>query len=303
MDRLTGMAVFAKVVEQQGFSAAARALGMSKSAVSKQVAALEDRLGARLLNRTTRRLSLTDAGTAFYERCARVLAEAEEAERAVGSLQAEPRGLLKINAPMSFGVLHLAPAIPEFMERHPAVTVDITLNDRIVDLIDEGYDLAVRIARLPDSSLVARRLAPGTRVFCASPDYLERHGTPSHPRDLAEHNCMIYSYMPLEEWRYRGPDGEGSVRVRGSLRANNGEVLRAALLAGLGIAPMPTFIVGPDLRTGRLRTVLDAYRDDASSVYAVYPHARYLSAKVRLFVDFLRQRFGGRPYWEPESGA
>lgn len=301
MDRLAAMAGFAKVVETQSFSAAARALGVSKSQVSKQVAFLEEHLGARLLNRTTRRLSLTDAGAAFYDSCQRVLAEAEEAERAVGSLQAEPRGVLKVNAPMSFGILHLAPALPEFARRYPELTVDITLNDRMVDLVEEGFDVAVRISRLTDSSLVARRLAPSRRVVCGAPDYFAAHGVPRHPRDLKAHNCLIYSYAANEEWRFHGPEGEVAVRVSGSLRANNGEVLLAALRAGLGVAPLPTFIVGPDLAAGRLMPVLPEWADDSASVYAVYPHRRHLSTKVRVFVDFLAERFGPRPYWEPPA--
>lgn len=295
MDRLTGMAVFAKVAEEKGFSAAARALGLSKSAVSKQVARLEDRLGARLINRTTRRLSLTAAGTAFYERCARVIAEAEEAERAVSSLHAEPRGVLKVNAPMSFATLQLAPAIPEFMARYPELAVDLTLNDRMVDLVDEGFDVAVRIARLTDSSLIARRLAPSRRLVVASPDYFARRGTPARPEDLKNHNCLLYAYtLTGDEWRFR----DQSVRVTGNLKANNGEVLRAAVLAGAGVALMPTFIVGDDVRAGRLQAVLGAWEDHSSSVYAVYPHARYLSTKVRVFVDYLAGRFGARPYWD-----
>lgn len=299
MDKLTGMAIFARVVESRGFSAAARDLGMSKSSVSKHISWLEDRLGARLLNRTTRRLSLTDAGGVFYERCARMLAEAEEAELAVSRLHAEPRGTLKINAPMTFGLVHLAPALPEFLSRHRDLVIDITLNDRVIDLVDEGYDLAVRIGRLPDSSLIARKLAPSRRVVCGAPDYFNRHGRPMKPADLKDHNCLIYTYMAVaDEWRYRGPDGEGAVRISGSLRANNGEMLRASLLAGLGIAPMPTFIVGDDLRAGRLEAVLCEYEDASAGVYAVYPHSRHLSTKVRLFVDFLAERFGPDPYWD-----
>ncbi len=299
MDRLDAMAAFVKVVDTQGFSAAARALGVSKSLVSKYVASLEDRLGARLLNRTTRRLSLTDAGAAYYERCLRVLAETEEADRVVGRLQGEARGVLRINAPMSFGVLHLASALPDFARRHPELTVDLTLNDRLVDLVDEGYDVAVRIAPLADSRLVARRLAPSRRVVCGAPDYFARHGEPRHPGDLARHNCLIYTYAAVEDWRLVGPKGAVSVRVNGRLRANNGEALLAALRAGLGVAMLPTFIVGPDLAAGRLRAVLTDWVDDAASVYAVYPHRRHLSTKVRLFVDFLAERFGPRPYWEP----
>jgi len=302
MDRLSEMAVFAKVVEVHGFSAAARVLGISKSAVSKHVAALEDRLGARLLNRTTRRLSLTAAGAIFYEHSARLLAEADAAEAAVTDLHTRPRGLLRVNAPMSFGILHLAPAIPGFTALYPDVQIELALNDRIVDLVDEGFDVAVRIARLPESSLVARRLAPSRGVLCGAPEYFRRHGVPHHPRDLQAHNCLRYTYRqaPPDEWWFRGPDGEVSVRVSGSLRANNGDALRAAALAGLGIAVLPSFIVGPDLAAGRLQAVLTDYDGAAASIYAVYPAGRHLPIKVRAFVDFLAARFGPVPYWEPE---
>jgi len=299
MEKLDGLAVFARVVEAGTFSAAARQIGLSKSAVSKQVAGLEDRLGARLLNRTTRRLSLTEVGVDFYERCRRIITEVEEAELAVSRLHAEPRGLLRINAPMSFGFRHLAPALPDFMARYPEVTVDLALNDRMVDLIDEGYDIAVRIARLADSSLVARKLAPNRTVICAAPAYWRHHGRPDHPNDLKRHNCLVYTYMLSgNELTFAGPDGRVSVKVTGSLRANNGDALRAAALGGIGVLATPTFIVGEDLRAGRLETVLKDYEDSDQSVYAVYPHSRHLSAKVRAFVDFGVERFGPKPYWD-----
>lgn len=291
-------------MEAQGFSAAARALGLSKSAVSKAVGQLEDRLGARLLNRTTRRLSLTDAGAAYYEGCVKVLAEAEEAELAVTRLQESPRGLLKVNAPMTFGVLHLAPCLPDFLQAHPELNIELSLDDRVVDLVEEGLDVAVRVAKLPDSSLIARRLAPSRRVWAASPEYLARNGAPEHPRELARHRVMLYSLLlgPADEWRWETPEGEaGSVRLTGCLKANNGEVLRQAALSGLGLIFSPTFIVGRDLCEGRLVEVLRPWADSSGSDYAVYPHNRHLSAKVRAFVDFLAGRFGPVPYWEGES--
>ena len=301
MEKLDGLTVFAKVVEAGTFSAAARHFGLSKSAVSKQVAGLEDRLGARLLNRTTRRLSLTEVGAAFYERCTRIIAEVEEAELAVSRLHAEPRGTLHVNAPMSFGIRHLAPALPEFMDRYPEVTMDLVLNDRIVDLIDEGFDLAIRIARLADSSLIARKLATARIVVCAAPAYWRRHGRPDRPGDLKGHNCLIYTYLLTQnDLKFRGPDGVLSVKVSGTLRANNGDALLAAALGGLGVYVGPTFIVGEDLRAGRLEAALEDYEDDALSLYAVYPHSRHLSAKVRAFVDFLVERFGPRPYWDAD---
>ena len=303
MDHLAAMVVFARVVDSHGFSAAARHLGISKSAVSKQVARLEDLLGARLLQRTTRKLALTEVGRVFHEHCTRMLAEAEEAERAVTSLNAQPRGLLRVNAPMSFGVLHIAPALPEFLARHPEMRIDMTLNDRYVDLVDEGYDLAVRIARMSDSALVARKLAPMRHVVCATPDYLARRGTPKTPADLARHDCLGYSYMATgDDWAFQGPQGPVSVRVSGSLRANNGEALRTAALAGLGILRSPTFIVGPDLKAGRLKPVLCDFVPQDSAIYAVYPHRRHLTPKVRAFIDFLAERFGPEPYWDEGTG-
>ena len=306
MENLAGMAVFAKVVEAKSFTAAAAQLGISKSAVSKQVSRLEDNLGARLLNRTTRRLSLTETGAAFYERCTRVVAEAEEAALAVTRLQSEPRGRLKLNAPMSFGLLHVAPAIPAFLARYPDLHIDMTMTDSFTDLGEEGYDLAIRIATLADSSLIARRLAPNRRVVCATPAYFERHGTPRRPEDLAHHNCLSYAYMPLEEqWQFSVEGRSRPVAVSGNFRTNNGDALRAAALAGLGVSVLPTFIVGRDIQDGRLAAVLAEHVISNSSVYAVYPHNRHLSAKVRAFVDFLVGQFGPEPYWDGanESGA
>lgn len=302
MEPYAGIAVFTRVAETGSFSAAARDLGLSKSAVSKRVAALENRLGARLINRTTRRLSLTEVGAAFYERAVRILAEMEEAEQAISRLHGEPRGTLRVNMPMSFGIGHVAPALADFMARYPDLRVAMELTDRRVDLIEEGVDLAIRIAELPDSSFIARRLAPARRVVCASPDYWRRHGRPRHPTDLADHSCLIYTYLSAlsaqREWRFKGPKGPVSVRVSGCLEANNGDALRDAALAGLGVYLAPTFIVGDDLWAGRLEEVLSDYEDSRLSVYAVYPHRQHLSAKVRAFVDFLVERFGPEPYWD-----
>jgi len=297
MDHLTGMAVFAKVVETGTFTGAARAMGLSKGAVSKQIARLEDRLGARLLNRTTRRSSLTEVGAAFYERCRRIVAEAEEAELAVTRLHAEPRGTLRVNLPMSFGMIHMADALPDFMAAYPEISLDVTLDDRVVNVVDEGYDVVIRITELPDSSLIARRIAPFRIATCASPAYWDAHGRPKHPDDLRNHACLLYSYLSnLNEWRYRGPDGPFAVRVDGPMRGNNGDLLRAAAVAGLGVVRSPTFIVGCHLVEGRLEQVLAEYEDDDRGIYAVYPHNRHLSAKVRAFVDFMAKRFAD-PIW------
>lgn len=299
MDRLDDMIAFIRVVEARSFTAAAGRLGLSKSVVSRRITELENRLGARLLNRTTRRLSLTEVGQAFYERCVRIVAEVEEAEQAVASLQAEPRGTLRINAPMSFGMLHLAPAISAFLERHPAIEIDMDLNDRFVDLIEEGYDLAVRIGRLRDSSLIARRLAPNRRVVVGSPAYFARRGRPQTPDELTRHNCLIYTNASVaDQWQFRVGGVVRSVRVSGTLRANNGEILREAALAGLGLALLPTFMIAGPLRRGALETVLGDCVVSESAVHAVYPQSRHLSSKVRTFVDFLAARFGPEPYWD-----
>ena len=299
MDKLTGMAVFARVVEAQSFTTAATQLGMSRSAVSKAIAGLENRLGARLLNRTTRRLALTEVGQAFYERCARIVAEAEDAELAVSRLQAAPRGVLRLSAPVSFGILHLAPALPGFMQRYSELRVEIDLADRMVNLIEEGYDLAVRIGALPDSSLIARRLADNNMVVCAAPSYWRRRGKPSEPRDLTGHACLTYAYQRNpNEWPFVGPGGRFNVRVDGPLLSNNGDLSIAAALAGLGIVVSPCFLCGSHLAEGRLEAVLQDWMPPPGGIHAVYPHGRHLSAKVRAFVDFLVERFGPQPAWE-----
>jgi DNA-binding transcriptional LysR family regulator len=300
MDKLGDMAAFVRVVEARTFTQAAERLGWSKSVVSRRIAELEERLGVRLLNRSTRRLSLTEPGQAFYERCARILADVDETEEAVSSLHAAPRGQLRVNAPMTFGMLHLAPAISAFMDRYPDMEIDLVLNDRFVDLIDEGFDVALRIGDLADSALVARRLAPCLRVICASPAYLSRRGEPMEPAALAGHDTVLYSNLAnAETWRLTDREGvEHSVRVRSRLKVNNGDVLRDASAAGLGLALLPTFIVAEAIAEGRLKAVLCDYRPAPTAVHVLYPHNRHLSTKVRAFVDFLAERFAPPPYWD-----
>ncbi|OWJ64779.1 LysR family transcriptional regulator [Inquilinus limosus] len=300
MDMPGAMIVFAQVVDSRSFSAAAARLGLSKSAVSKQIAKLEDRLGARLLNRTTRTLSPTDAGQDFYERCLRVAREVEEAERAITHLSAEPRGLLRLNAPASFGREYLAPLVPEMLARWPELRIEVLFEDRFVDVVAEGFDLVIRITRLQDSSLVARRIASCRRLLCAAPSYLERRGVPRSPADLLQHDCMLYSYATDQnEWEFVGPDGRlETVRVDGRLRANNAEVTLAALRAGAGLALSPDFIVGPDIAAGRLVPLLTGYENPFGAIYAVWPHNRNLAPKVRAVVDFLVERFAAEPIWE-----
>lgn len=299
-DPLEGYATFAAVVDSGGFSAAADRQGVSKSAISKQVARLEERLGARLLNRTTRRLSLTEAGQAFHTHALRILAEAEEAELAVSQLHASPRGLLRVSAPMSFGLRHLAPALCPFLDRYPDLTLEVVYDDRLVDLLAEGLDVAVRIARLADSSMIARRVAPCRRLAVASPDYVARRGLPLHPADLGRHDCLLYTLgNSTSEWQFSHADGShAAVAVTGRLRANNGDALREAALAGLGIVMTPTFIVGDDLAAGRLVRVLPEWEASDIAIHAVYPPGRHLSVKVRAFVDFLAETFGPAPYWD-----
>jgi DNA-binding transcriptional LysR family regulator len=296
MDSFSGMAVFARVVEANGFTAAARTLGLSKAAISKQMARLEDRLGVRLLNRSTRRLGLTEAGRDYYERARRILAEIEEAELSAASRQVNPHGLLRVNAPVTFGQMHLAPLLPAFMRRYPQVRVDLVLNDRFVDLIEEGFDLAVRVADLPSSSLIARRLCRARHVVAASPAYLQARGVPSHPRDLARHDCLLYSYLSSgEEWLFLDGDAAFGVRVGGPLRANNGDVLRHAAIAGLGIVYTPDFIVADALAAGLLTPLLENWRLPEAGIHAVYPPGRPLGAKLRVFVEFLAESMGRPP--------
>ena len=299
MQDLNAMAIFARVVESGGFSAAARELGISKSAVSKQVSQLEEQLKARLLNRTTRSLSLTEIGRDFHQRCQRIVAEAEEAVLAVNQLQDEPRGTLRLNLPMSFALDHITPLIPEFIKRHPELGMDMDLDDRVIDMIEEGYDMAVRIARLPDSSMVARKLAPFRAVICATPEYWKEHGKPTRPQDLSEHNCLQYKYLAGgNEWRFKGPKGPLGVKIKGTIRANNGSALHSVLLGGLGVGMLPSFIVGDNLKAGELECVLEDWMETDLGIYAVYPQTRHLSTKVRVFIDFLVAHFGAKPYWD-----
>ncbi|MDJ0942624.1 MAG: LysR family transcriptional regulator [Kiloniellales bacterium] len=299
LEHLTGMAIFARVVELKSFTRAARELGMTKSTVSKQIGRLEDRLGLRLLNRSTRQLSLTEAGAAFYQGCRQMVAEAEQAEQAVSFLAEAPRGTLYVNAPVSFGTLHLLPGLPDFLRRYPELRVEVTLNDRIVDLIEEGFDVGVRIRKLADSALVSRRLAPSRRILAASPDYLARRGPPQRPEDLAAQDCLIYAYQAEGAlWRLSGPDGKREVKVAGRLRANNGEALLAAAVGGAGIAFLPTFICGDALRDGRLARVLPGWADEEGAVHVICPPGRNLLPKVRVFIDDLVTRCAGRPYWD-----
>lgn len=301
MQNLTDIAIFVKVVELASFTAAAEALESSQPVVSKAVTRLEEKLGARLLNRTTRRLSLTEAGSELYRRSVRALKEIENAELEVARFQTEPRGTLRVAAPMSFSILHLGPFIHEFLQRYPGVAVELNMSDQQVDLIEEGYDVAIRIGQLQDSNLVARKITACRQVLCASPAYLAKHGTPQRPEDLLEHNCIVYSFlMTPREWRLTDADGETHVvPVNGTLHSNNGLVNRAAAIAGTGILLLPTFYIGEEVKSGALKPVLCDFKPHEIAVYAVYPERRNLMPKVRAFIDALAEKFGtSPPPWE-----
>jgi len=300
MDRFEELRTFVGVVEAGGITGAAERLGIAKSAVSRRLADLEERLSVQLFRRTTRRMNLTDTGRSFYERSLRILADLDEAELAVSQEHGTLRGRLRVAVPLSFGLEHLGPAIDAFMGAHPQIAFDLDLNDRQVDLIAEGFDLAVRIADLQDSSLIARRLAPVRHIVCASPAYLDAHRAPQHPNELEHHACLVYSNAPAPGlWEYEDPTGRrGHVQVRARLQANNGECLRKAAEDGHGIAMEPSFILYQAIQSGSLIPLLTDYTWPTYFAYAVYPRTRHLSRRVRAFVDFLAERFAGVPYWD-----
>ena len=294
MDKFESMRAFTQVVVSGGFAAAARVMGLSRSAVNKLVIGLETELGVQLLHRSTRVVNPTETGLAFYERCVEILASLEEAESSVMQLHGEPRGRLRVNAPMSFGTMHLAPALADFLVQYPALQLQLTLNDRFIDPIEEGFDVTVRIAEPQQTaSLIVHPLAPTQRVLCAAPTYLENHGIPSHPDELHHHSCLHYGQLAVEDqWTLIGVDREYTVSVNGVLCSNNGEVLRDAAVRGLGITLLPRFIVGQELQQARLQLVLPDYHSPELSIYVLYSVNRHLSTKVRLLVDFLQERFG-----------
>jgi DNA-binding transcriptional LysR family regulator len=305
MDRFLALTVFAKVVEQGSFARAAERLELSASAVSRHVADLEAHLEARLLNRTTRRLSLTESGTAFYARCVQLLADLEEAEETVTAAAVVPRGTLKLTCSITFGIRHLAPAIAAFAAQHPQLRFDVELSDRAVDIVDEGFDLAIRIGEIGSQSLIGRRIGTSQLMCCAAPAYLREHGTPMAPADLVHHTCLSYEYAPSRNvWRFRDQDGrDHDIRITGTVHANNGEMLSALATAGIGICHEPDFIVAPELRTGALVPLMRDYSVPSIPIHVVYPSRRHLSAKVRAFVDFLFARFDKGPEWGPAFTA
>ncbi|MFC5478280.1 LysR family transcriptional regulator [Massilia suwonensis] len=299
MDRFLEMQVFSNVVDAGSFTGAADALGMSKAAVSRHVAELEERLGVRLLHRTTRKLSPTTEGEIFHARCRELLANLLEAEAEITARSGEAAGLLKVNVPVSFGLMHLAALWPAFLARHPKLLLDITLSDRVVDLVEEGFDCAVRIGQLPASTLISRRLASTRLVLCASPGYLKRRGEPVQPADLPAHEVISYSlFSSGENWSFTGPEGEEtSVKVLPRVRTNSGDTCRAAALQDQGLILQPSFIVGPDLAAGRLVETMAGYRSRELGIYVVYPSRRFVAPKLRLLVDFMVEAFA-KPQWE-----
>ena len=295
MDRLKSLTTFVQVVETGGFSAAARRLDMSPTMASEHVQALEQQLGARLLQRTTRKVGLTEAGQAYYEHAARILAELQDADRAVGALQSTPRGRLRLHVGTHI-VRFVAPVLSEYMALYPDLSVELSTGERMVDLVEEGFDLAIRATVPADSSLVIRQLSAWRHVPCCSPSYLETHEAPRAPADLAQHNCLRYAFYPYgDEWRFSGPGGGPvSARVRGSLRTNSAEALRIAALHGIGIFLAPSFLIADDLEEGRLVALLADYRPVAFAINAIYPSRAHVPAKIRGFIDLAVERFRER---------
>lgn len=301
MDFFAALKSFVMVVEYGGFAKAARRIGLATSSVTRQVNALEGDLGTQLLNRSTRSVTLTDAGERYYEQASRILGDLDEANRDISGADSLPRGLLRVSLPVAFGRLHVAPAISAFLAACPAIELDLLMTDNVVNLVEERIDIAIRIGRLESSSLIARKIAPDLRVVCASADYLEKYGEPRTPGDLARHACLSFSYgTGKRHWRFVGPSGEEEVAVGGALRANNSEMLREAAIGGSGIILMPTWLVGQDLHEGRLRAILTDWdaRPGESAIHAVYLPNRRGSRKVQAFIDFLKLQFGSPPYWD-----
>ena len=300
MDRFENMRTFIRVVEAGTISAAADRLGVAKSAVSRRLKELEEHLGVELFHRTTRKMNLTDTGRAFYHQSVRILEDVLEAELATSQAHGTLKGSLKIALPSTFGIMHMGPAINEFLKAHPQIEFDLDFNDREVDLIQEGFDLAIRIANLPDSSLIARRLAPIQNVICASPSYLEQMGSPRTPDELVDHRCLVYSLLSdYEYWNLTDIDGnETRTKIHPYLKASTGEFLKDAAVEGMGIIMVPSFIAYKEIESGDLVQILEDYNPPRIDAYAIYPQTRHLSQRVRAFVDFLLKRFEGIPYWD-----
>lgn len=300
MDRLRALEVFVEVVRREGFARAAEALDTSPANVTRYISDLEAHLQTRLLNRSSRKMSLTSSGEALFERAKSILDDVAEAEAIVSSATMQPQGVLRINAPLSFGVLHLAPLWARFMQKYPDVRLDVALIDRVVDIVEEGYDMAIRISRAGSASNVARKLATSHNILCAAPAYIAQRGMPMHPAELLQHSCIGYSYAATaDEWQLLDARAQPhTVKVACVMHTNNGDTARGAALGGLGVIWQPSFLVGADLRAGRLVRVLPDYHMPDIDVLAVYPSRRHLSAKVRVMIDFLVDEFSGTPPWD-----
>ena len=300
MNKFSDLEAFTAVVESGSFSAAGERLGIAKSAVSRRVSQLERHLGSQLLHRTTRRLSLSDAGKNFYQRAVQILADLDEAEQSVTDETTELRGLIKLAAPLSFGLSHLSNSIFDFLSEHPAIELNMDLNDRNINLVEDGFDMALRIGDLQDSTLVAKRLGTMRQVTCASPSYLQQHGEPEHPDDLQHHIGLQYNNISYKrQWTYKTTEGKTiTAQPQIRIRANNGEVLAAASVSGMGITKGPTFILGSLIKAGKLLTILHDYPSQQVGIYAVYPPGRLIPRRIQAFSDFLARRFGDHPYWD-----
>ena len=299
MTSISDLDIFARVARTGNMSAAGREMGLSPAVVSKRISQLEERLGARLFQRTTRQLMLTETGAGYFKRVVDILSLCDEAEDFVSRRNTKPRGLLKVTMPTAFGRLHIAPYIDSFLARYPEIELHVSVSDAFVDIIREGFDLAIRIGELEDSSLVARRLAPDTRVLCAAPAYIEKHGLPASIVNLEAHNCLVAD--ATETWKLSGPEGDAQVRPYGTVRSDSGEVIRELVLSGVGIGLLSIWDIGPALRSGALRLVLPPYRGmSAGAVHAVYPSREFMPAKVDVLIEFLAELYGAVPYWERE---
>lgn len=297
MTAISDLEIFARVARTGNMSAAGREMGLSPAVVSKRISLLEDRLNARLFQRTTRQLTLTETGEGYFKRVVDILSLIEEAEDFVSRRNTRPRGLLKVTAPTSFSRLHIAPYLPQFLEKFPEIELDFHLTDNFVDIIREGFDLAIRIGELQDSSLVQRKLAPDNRVICASPKYLEAHGTPKTLSDLDDHNCL--SAGAQDYWRLEGEGRTHQLKVKGNIRSNSFEFMREALLSGLGLGLRSTWDVGPEIKNGTLKVVLPQYRGiDSMAVHAVYPSREFMPEKVNVLIEYLSSLYGNAPYWD-----
>ncbi|GAB3372401.1 LysR family transcriptional regulator [Azotobacter armeniacus] len=289
MSQLEDMRLFITVLDCKSFTAAAELMGLSKQFVSRRLIQLEARLGVRLINRSTRKLDVTSLGQAYYESAKKILKDVDEAEQAISQQRATPRGALRLSAPVSFGTLYLSSLLPGFLKRYPDIFIELDLSDRTVDMLDEGYDMAVRIGVLADSSLIARALCSSEMVTCCSPAYLERRGAPQTPAELRQHDCLVYGHSKSVDWIYRRDGQPERIAVRGRYRVNNGELVCDAAVAGLGLALLPTFIAGRHIKSGALVTVLDEFQPSPLKVYAVYPQHRQVSVLIRVFSDYLHE--------------